>query len=227
MTDGSLRFTMDSYRQFLESFLEEGYTFHGFEPLSKRAAVVRHDVDLSPDRALEMARTESDIGVETTYCFMLTTPAYNLLRHVDALEEIQALGHDLALHFDTHHYWDSRPGTKTLESTVRSECELLGELADTTVDTVSFHMPKEWSLNATYEGFTNTYQPEFFGDIEYISDSRQKWRNEAPFDGDRPDQVQILTHPGLWTPTNRRMDDIIASLTELRYERVDRFVEAY
>ena len=218
--------TPDAYRAFLEGFLDEGYTFHGFESLSEKAVVVRHDVDLSATAALEMAELEADLGVETTYCFLLTTPAYSLRNRVDLLDEIRSLGHDIALHFDTHHYWDDDPGPNGLESTVRVECETLGRLANTTVDTVSFHMPPEWVLGRRYESFENTYQPRFFGDIDYISDSRQKWRDRPPFEGRVPEQVQILVHPGLWTPENREMDAIVRQVRAERLEAIDRYAAA-
>ena len=219
--------TPEAYRAFLDGFLDEGYTFHGFEPLSERAVVVRHDIDLSPTAALAMAEVEADLGIETTYCFMLTTPAYSLRNNVDLLDEILALGHDIAVHFDTHHYWDDDPGTGVVESAVRIECETLGRLTNATVDTVSFHMPPEWVLGRQYGGFENTYQPRFFGDIDYISDSRQKWRDQPPFDGPIPEQVQILVHPGLWTPENRDMDSIVREIRAERLEEIDRYAAAY
>lgn len=227
MTDGGMAYTFENYRALVESFLESGHDFVGFEELSDRAIVVRHDVDLSPDRALEMARLEADLGVRTTYCFMLTTPAYELLEHVDRLEAIQSLGHDVELHFDPHFYWERRPGRETLASNVRAECEALGRLLGGKVETVSFHMPPEWVLGAEFATFENTYQPRFFGEIEYASDSRQKWRTERPFGDSRPDQVQVLVHPGLWTEEGRPMAEIVANLVESQYESIDRYVDRY
>lgn len=227
MSDAGMSYTPSAYRAFLESLLEEGYAFSGFEELPERVVVVRHDVDLSPRRALAMAREEADLGVRTTYCFMLSTPSYNLLEHVETLSEIRSLGHDVALHFDTHHYWEGRPGTRTLEAAVRRECETLGRLLGTTVETVSFHMPPKWVLETAFEGFENTYQPRFFGDIEYVSDSRQKWRASEPFPDERPDQLQMLVHPGLWTSENRSMKDIVSGQAERGHDRVDRYVDAF
>ena len=226
MTDGGMPYTFDAYRSFVESFRESGHAFSGFEDLPDRAVVLRHDVDLSPANAVEMARLEADLGVETTYCFMLTTPAYDVLDHVEDLETIQSLGHDVELHFDPHFYWEGRPGTETLESCVRAERETLERLVGTPVEVVSFHMPPEWALGAEYEGFVNAYEPRFFDEVTYVSDSRQKWRLETPFDEDRPDRVQILVHPGLWSAEGRPMADIVAELVEERCERIDRYADS-
>jgi choline dehydrogenase-like flavoprotein len=222
-----MEYTFEEYRSFLESFLDAGYEFCGFTDLPDRAVVVRHDVDLSAASALEMARVEADVGVQTTYCFLLTSPAYDVPEHVEALETIQSLGHDVALHFDPHFYWDRRPGTDALASRVGSESTTLERLVGTSVDTVSFHMPPEWALGTTFESFENAYQPRFFGEIEYVSDSRQKWRAEPVFDGERPEQVQILVHPGLWTAGGRPMAEIVTELVEDQYERIDRYVDRY
>ena len=227
MTDGGMPYTFEAYRSFGESFLEAGHEFRGFGDHSGRAVIVRHDVDLSPSKAAEMARLEADLGVETTYCVMLTSPAYDVLECVDTLETIQSLGHDVELHFDPHFYWSERPGTETLESTVRAERETLQRLLGTPVDVVSFHMPPEWVLGAEFEGFVNTYGPRFFEDVTYVSDSRQKWRTETPFDEDLPDRVQALVHPGLWTDEGRPMAEIVAELVEERCDRIDRYVDRY
>ena len=227
MTDGGMPYTFDNYRSFLQSFLDDGYEFRGFEDLDGPSVVIRHDIDLYPGQALQMARLEADLGVKTTYCFMLTSPAYDVLDHVDAIETIRSLGHDVALHFDPHFYWEERPGTEALQSNVRAEAETLERLIGTPIDTVSFHMPPEWALGAEFDGFENTYQPRFFEDIQYISDSRQKWRTQSPFAGERPEQVQILVHPGLWTEEGRPMAEIVADLVEERYDRIDRYLDRY
>ena len=227
MTDGGTPYTFDAYRSFVETLREAGHEFRRFEELSGRAVVLRHDVDLSPSHAEEMARLEADLDVESTYCFMLTSPAYDVLEHVDTLEAIQSLGHDVELHFDPHFYWGERPGTETLESAVRAERETLERLLGTPVKVVSFHMPPEWALGAEFDGFVNAYGPRFFEDVTYVSDSRQKWRTETPFDDDVPEQLQVLVHPGLWTDDGRPMADIVADLVEERCDRIDRYVDRY
>lgn len=227
MTDGGMSYTLDDYRAFVEDLLEDGYRFQGFEPLAERAIVVRHDVDLSPDAALAMAEVEASVGVTSTYCFLLTTPAYNLLGHVGTLEEIEELGHDVALHFDTHFYWDSFPGEESLEATVATELRTLERLIDGPVDTASFHRPPEWVLGVDFAGFENAYQPRFFGDIEYVSDSRQKWRTESPFGGERPPRAQILVHPGLWTPEDHKMATLMEELDRECRRRIDDYLEPY
>lgn len=223
-----LTYSLESYERLLESLLEDGFTFTDFSTLERDEIVLRHDVDLSPETALEMARIEADLGVQSTYCFLLTTPIYNLLEvdNANALHEIESLGHDVALHFNTHHYWSERPRTDQLTAQVLAELDVLGQLVDQDVDTVSFHRPPEWVLGVGFDGFENTYQPAFFDDTRYTSDSNQKWRGEPPFPDGRPDHLQLLVHPGLWGTTERTLEEIIETIATERYDHVDRYLEA-
>lgn len=229
LTAPSLSFSHDVYERFLTDVLDAGYEFVGFSPSGPDDGdvILRHDVDLSPQRALEMARLEADLGVRSTYLFLLTTPVYNLLEieHVEALEEIASLGHDVGVHFNTHHYWDDQPPVAELVETVRSECETLGRLLDRDVSVVSPHVPPEWMLGRDFAAFTNAYGTPYFDEIEYVSDSNQKWRDEPPLPDGTPRAMQILVHPGLWGPTDRQMDDIVAELEDECHDRVEEYVD--
>lgn len=222
-----LAYDLAEYEGLLRSLREDGFSFTGFSSLSDDEVVIRHDVDLSPGAALEMARLEASLDVRTTYCFLLTTPVYNLLEveHVRALAEIDALGHDIGLHFDTHHYWSDRPSADELRTRVRAECDVIGKLIRREVDVVSFHRPPEWVLGVDFAGFENAYGPAYFTEATYRSDSNQKWRREPPFPDGRPDRLQLLVHPGLWGEDGREMDAIVADLAGACHERVDAYLE--
>ncbi|MFP8956239.1 hypothetical protein ACLI4Y_05885 [Natrialbaceae archaeon A-CW3] len=225
---GTLSYTLEEYEQLLKSLRADGFSFRKFgRPLEQDDVVIRHDVDLSPAGALEMARVEASLDVQSTYCLLVTTPIYNLLEveHSRALAEIQTLGHDVAVHFNTHHYWDERPSEDELRTQVRAECDVLGTIINRHVDTVSFHRPPEWVLDVDFDGFENAYQPAYFSAIEYRSDSRQKWRTEPPFPEGRPDRLQLLVHPGLWGNTPRKMADIVAELEAKQRTHVEAYLD--
>jgi peptidoglycan/xylan/chitin deacetylase (PgdA/CDA1 family) len=220
-------YTFDEYERLLQSLREDGFDFTDFSSLENDQVAVRHDVDLLPGRALEMAMIEARNDVETTYCFLLTTPIYNLLdaELLRTLEEIRALGHEIALHFDTHHYWSDRPSVDELRSRIDDERAILGRLLGAEITTVSFHVPPEWVLGTEFDGFISTYQPEFFTDATYRSDSSQKWRSEPPLPDERPDRLQLLVHPGLWSESGRELNDIAEKLAEARHADVDAYFE--
>lgn len=228
LADGQrLSYTLEEYEKLLESLLADGYSFTGFSPLAEGEIALRHDVDLSPETALEMARIETRLGIRATYCFLVTTPIYNLLavEENEALREIDGLGHDVALHFNTHYYWNERPPSAEFKRRVRAEREVLDRLVKES-GVVSFHRPPEWVLGEAFEGFENAYGPRYFTEVDYCSDSSQKWRREPPFPDGRPDRFQLLVHPGLWGAAGREFAEIVAGVEAERAERVGRYLAA-
>lgn len=205
-TDQPLRdteFTYGWYRTFLERLRSAGYEFRPFgRELEGREVTLRHDVDLSVEAAVRMARLEADLGIRSTYCVLVTSPLYQPFdgEHRELIAEIEALGHDVALHFSTHEYWgpDEVPGAERLHSRVRDEQAILGKVVDGWPDTVSFHIPPEWVLDRSFRGFQSTYAPAYYSEIDYVADSSQRWREEPPDLAELDGAVQILTHPGLW-----------------------------
>jgi hypothetical protein len=200
-TDG-VEFTYDWYRRFLRRLSAEGYEFRSFDdPLGDRDVVLRHDVDLSLDAAVAMARIEADIGVQSTYCVLLSSPLYNPLEGEcrRSLAEIESLGHEVIPHVSTHAYWTEGevPDADAIERRVDEERDVL-ETVVSPSETVSFHRPPPWVLDREFDGFRNAYAPEFFSEIGYVADSNQRWREDPSFVDDLPETLQLLTHPGLW-----------------------------
>lgn len=207
---GGVEFTHRWYRTFLQRLQADGYDFRSFSsPLDEGSVVLRHDVDLSIDAAVTMAHIEADLGIQSTYCILLSSSLYNPLegKYREALREIDALGHEVALHFSTHEYWsaDRQPTVDAIERRVRDERAVLETVVPAT-ETVSFHRPPPWVLNRSFDDFRNTYAPAYFGDIGYIADSSQRWREDPPAIDDLPETFQLLTHPGLWGEDDRSFE---------------------
>ena len=223
---GEIEFTHRWYRRFLHELRANGYQFRPFSaPPGHGDIVLRHDVDLSVDAALTMAHIEADLGIESTYCVLLTSPLYNPneATHRAALREIESLGHDVALHFSTHQYWPAAepPSTAEIERRVSEEQSTLESIVSPSA-TVSFHRPPAWVLDREFEAFRNTYAPKFFGEIGYVADSSQRWREEPPTIDSFPERAQLLTHPGLWGRTDGSFTDRIAAATDAAASHADR-----
>jgi len=207
----TVAFTYDWYCDFLDRVRAEGYEFTTFDGSVEAGEVLlRHDVDLSLEAAIEMARLEANRGVRATYCIMLSSSLYNPMesRWREALHTIDALGHDIGLHFSTHEYWRgrSKPEGTTVARRVGIERSILDAIAPSLSDAVSFHIPPDWVLDRSFDGFQSTYAPDVFGEISYVADSGCRWRSEPPAVSEFPDRVQILTHPGLWGETDYAFD---------------------
>ncbi|MFB6202702.1 MAG: hypothetical protein ABEI98_11925 [Halorhabdus sp.] len=213
-------FTYDWYRGFLDWLQETGFTFRTVsEGVESGTVLLRHDVDLSLQKALTTARIEAERGVSATYCVLLTSPLYNPFERSnrERLHAIEALGHEVGLHCSTHEYWDAdnEPTAAELHARVEQELTALGTTLSTTPEAVSFHVPPEWVLGRPFDAFENTYGPAFFEDIAYVADSGQRWRETPPSIPDPPASAQVLTHPGLYGETDSRFETRVEqSVTE-------------
>lgn len=200
-----VEFTYEWYRSFLDELGSRFDTVRRFSNVStENEVILRHDVDLSTEAALKMATLEDEFDVTSTYCFLLSSPLYNAFdrAHRERIREIEAMGHEIALHFSTHAYWpvDDLPDMETISERVTDELTVLDTITMEPPTTVSFHIPPSEVLNYAFDGFQSTYAPAVFGDIEYVADSGQRWRDEPPVLED-VSSVQVLTHPGLWGET--------------------------
>jgi peptidoglycan/xylan/chitin deacetylase (PgdA/CDA1 family) len=228
-------FTYRWYREFLDRLRSAGYELGTVaDGIDDGRVVLRHDVDLSLDAAVTMAHIEADYGVQSTYCVLLTSPLYNALEGDKrrAIREIESLGHEVALHFSTHEHWDAdeEPPRAEIERRVAEELTVLDAITDRPTDTVSFHIPPSWVLDRTFEGFHNTYEPALFGDVGYVADSVQRWRDDEPDVDSLPDRAQVLTHPGLWGPSDGDFEDRVESAVtdaycHTRSKAIEEFVE--
>ncbi len=199
-----VEFTHEWYSAFLRRLQNEGYCFRSFaQPPEPGTLYLRHDVDLSLSDALGMARLEAALDIEATYCFLLHSPLYTPLDgdQREIVQAIEDLGHDIALHFDTHSYWEDEPDTTAIERRVGEEQAALELAGVDCSEAVSFHRPPEWVLDREFETFQSTYAPAFFD--SYVADSSQRWRSEPPAFEEFPSTLQVLTHPGLWGDADR------------------------
>lgn len=58
--------------------------------------LVKHDVESNPDRALKIAQIEHEKGVKATYYFQASI----LYSHLEIINQVSALGHEVAYHYD-------------------------------------------------------------------------------------------------------------------------------
>ena len=67
---------------------------------TKKFCVIRHDIEFSIDRALELALIESELGISTTYTVQLRNNTYNALseKNIALIHKIKDLGHNIGLH---------------------------------------------------------------------------------------------------------------------------------
>lgn len=190
---------------------------HAADPASGRRVFVRHDIDVSLDRALPLARLEKEWGVPATYHVMIDSPFYTPSRAT--LNELTALGHEVGLHYDVvaRGMKDASPAER--ERDIALACTELEAISGRNVRSLSFHLPVEDLIRGPLHvgGRVSGYAKELFG--WYLSDSRARWREGEPLlslEKPRGDTLQILIHPIWWgerhQPPAERLRDFIAEI---------------
>lgn len=231
-----MEFTYRGYRALLSLLAESGYpaaTYHDWET-KPRCVILRHDIDNDLAQAVRFAELEAEAGVKSTYFVLLRTDFYNPAsrQSLEQLRRMQALGHEIGLHFDEKAYPDGTP-----EETVRrilKEQGVLSALLETEVTAVSMHRPSRATLESDLQipGMVNSYGQTFFHDFKYLSDSRRRWREpvEEIIRSGTYDRLHILTHAFWYHEAEQSITETVGSFIRSanaeRYEQMGENITA-
>jgi hypothetical protein len=191
-------FDLGHYAELLEAAQAGGYRFAFFDAEPQAGDVLlRHDVDMSLDAALEMAVLEAERGVVATYFLMTRSDFYNLDTRggAAALERLRELGHRVGLH---------------------------GVHPDATLDdrfdpVVAWHTPEPEYMTAPLDGAVNVMQEPWFHPDRYRSDSNQHWRSGCPHEELARggfEWLQLLVHPEIWVYEGSTMRETMESFLD-------------
>ena len=175
--------------------------------------VVRHDIEFSVDRALQMARIEAnDLGIVSTYTVQLRNNTYNALseKNIRAVQEIQKLGHKIGLHQNPPSL-----SAKKIKENVLKDIEVLEHFYEFKIDRFAFHRPnlnpQLLELHIKIDNLINCNGEEFFHyfkntkpkklNVTYLSDSNHLWKFGHPLDinFDEVKKLHVLMHPYSWS----------------------------
>jgi hypothetical protein len=198
-------FSLVHYRELIEAAQIGGYRFalFGGEP-GPGDLLLRHDVDLSLDAALEMAQLEAELETAATYFLMTQSEFYNLASPSGeaAIERLRSLGHRVGLH------------------AVYPDATLDGRFDPV----VAWHNPDAGYMTAPLEGAVNVMQTGYFDPEHYRSDSNQRWRHGCPHEAlarGEFEWLQLLTHPEIWAyPGETMRKSMLAMLDAERNRRL-------
>jgi hypothetical protein len=193
-------------------------------------AFIRHDVDVSLDRARKLAELEQAWGVRATYHVMLSCPFYDVTdaRAREDLAAIRACGHEMGLHYHPQHDEAQSPPHRADEE-IAAACQRLEDALGSEVRSVSFHLPSPGLIGGPLHVAkrVNAYAKPLLD--WYLSDSRGRWREGEPMltlDTPRSRFLQILVHPLWWGPTTEEPTARLATLVrELADERRASFAD--
>ncbi|MCX6166224.1 MAG: hypothetical protein NTU73_15415 [Ignavibacteriae bacterium] len=198
-------FSRKNYKRLLE-IARKNYSFvlYNKRPLNFKSIYLRHDIDISVNSALPLAKIESELNIKSTYFLLLHSDFYNLFeKEISSIvKNIIKLGHKIGLHFDSHYY--NIKNEINLEAKLLLEKKIIENIFDTEVKVFSFHNPNRFALNCRkyqYSDMINTYSDYFQKNVTYISDSNGYWRHKNLEDyltDAREKNLQILLHPEWW-----------------------------
>jgi peptidoglycan/xylan/chitin deacetylase (PgdA/CDA1 family) len=189
-----------------------------------RAALVRHDIDLSVRLAYEVFRVEQELGLRTTYLFLTTCPTYNVQAAANRamIREMADAGAEVGLHFDPTLYGTDDP--EALRVQVEKEAAILEDVAGQAVRTISLHNPTSHGRYPLFEGYVNAYQPPYFDPEWYLSDSCMSFRDKDPFAfaaRARERTVQVLLHPLHFSEAGGDYRTVIARQVDQMFDDLD------
>jgi hypothetical protein len=197
----SCAFDLEHYRELLGAAREGGYHFAFFDRAPEPGdLLLRHDVDLSLDAALQVAELEAESGAAATYFLMTRSEFYNLASPSGerALERLRALGHRVGLHA----VWPR------------------AELDERFDPVVAWHNPDSEHMREPVAGAVNVMEAPW-ADV-YRSDSNQHWRQGCPHEelaAGAFERLQLLTHPEIWVYEGSTMQETMLSLLDAERER--------
>lgn len=163
------------YGELLEGARAAGYDWASFDRHPRRGDVfLRHDVRVSLEAALELARVEHELGARATYLLMTESAFYNLDSHVGryAQRQLRQWGHAVGLH------------------AVHPRAELDGRFDKI----VSWHNPEPSYAAEPVFGAVNVAEQPYGAHV--LSDA-DGCPHALLADGE-PEWAQLLVHPARW-----------------------------
>jgi hypothetical protein len=213
-----------NYKQLLLSFLENSYSCQSFSELPSKegAMLLRHDIDFDVELANKLSFVEDELGVKSTYFFMLRSKSYNLLEddNTKILFSLIDRGHNVSIHFDPTIY-------ENYVSGLNQEIDIFNKIFNVLPECISIHRPNNFFLkhDSLISGIRHTYQSIYQKDIKYFSDSQGSFRYGNPLDSPeftKRKSIHLLIHPVWWT-NSREASSPVMILNHFLEDRINQF----
>jgi hypothetical protein len=193
-------FDLAHYADLLDAARAGGYRYAFFDREPQPGDLfLRHDVDLSLDAALQLARLEREHDARATYFLMTESVFYNLASSEgrSAIDELRSLGHAVGLHAVHPRF-----------------------ARDDRFDPVmAWHNPNPEYVFEPVDGVVNVMQAPWFTQGHYRSDSNQHWREGCPHEPLRAgafEWLQLLVHPEIWVYAGATMRETMETMLDAK-----------
>jgi hypothetical protein len=217
-------FREDYYRGMLIKAKELGFAFQTFSEYldnpSKKVIMIRHDIDVSLEWALELAQIEYDLGICSTYFVRVHSTRYNLFdqHNYRRLHKLKNMGFEIGVHQEVCNFCNTRDEAILL---LKREKTVVESILGCHIRGVATHIPKSSLLKITQEVLEETlfdYTPggEIFNEgAIFVSDSNCHWKQ---YSFERAillsDKVLANIHPVWWLGKVENQLELIQFLKE-------------
>lgn len=211
--DNQCNFSTSHYIQTLKNY-QKTHNFCFFDDCSSNDIILRHDIDFSLQDALRIAKIENELGIKSTYFVLLHSELYNPLGIVSSkiISKILNLGHKIGLHYDELFFTEHNAD---ITNAIKSEIKLLENHFNTDVNVITRHNPsirgEKISINLP-SNVVDAMSEKFTVGRKYLSDSVQYWRENCFCTHQNDSELQITTHPVLWTDEGLSRSQILPSV---------------
>jgi len=210
-----------NYKKTISKFIDRGYQFIDFNQIDQKKdlqIILRHDIDLDINIALEMAKIENKLNINSTYFFLLTNESYNLIseENLGYVKKIRDLGHSISLHFDIAIYKNAKKGLDI-------ESAIFNKIFEEDINIISIHRPSEDFLKnpLNYFSLATSYDEKFTKNINYFSDSGGSFKYGHPIDSKvfkKGLNIQLLIHPIWWINSKNSINETVNNMINNKKE---------
>ncbi|HUW96836.1 MAG TPA: hypothetical protein VMW58_13715 [Anaerolineae bacterium] len=186
----------------------------------QKQAILRHDVDYSPQKALELARIDRSLRVRSTFFILLRGQSYNFLGHHTQrrVREIHAMGFPIGLHYAAPP--DIGDDHQAHRQQLLRDFQLMRSEFPEAYPAFSWHIPPPLALQGSFsapDGMVDLYSQRYFQQIKYASDSSLRNSYEhlmQIFISGEHQKVQLVLHPECWV-ARREMHTLADMIGEI------------
>jgi len=202
------KFDLEEYCDILLQALEEGFAFQTFSDYldnpQRKVILLRHDIDVSLEYGMQMARIEQHLGITSTFFVRLHSYFYNLLEeeNMKRLAELAEMNFEVGIHQEIYKFTADR---QELIDILKIEKKLVEAIIGKQILGVATHLPKKNVIKMTPDflaeaGFRYRPGSEIFNqDAIFISDSNKKWKRYSFREALAiSDKILANIHPVWW-----------------------------
>ena len=210
-----LKWNTNTYRGLVETLQQKDFYLGTFSHFisdnfdaRKTVCLIRHDIDADLDAALDIAKLEHDLNIQSTFFLMTQSPIYNLFSRSSfrILNQILEMGHEIGLHYDQT--FSESIGNHSSQN-INNQADMISDFLSIEVRSFSNHQPTKSAFEENnYEGkLISAYTNEKVKKLNYISDSNREIdlaelfkviNNVSTRTSERFFGIQLLIHPMWW-----------------------------